>query len=92
MQKVDISLSIDSEKIEAMDFFLKKEKTSVQAQMDKALLELYERAVPEAVREYLNSKSAPAPKAKRPAKSIQQKPMQTSAEIENEREPLSEKL
>ena len=65
MQKVDISLSIENEKMDAHDFFLKKENTSVKAQMDKALVELYERAVPEAVREYLDGKSAPAPKAKR---------------------------
>lgn len=33
-----------------------------------ALKQLYEQAVPEAVREYLDSKAAPAPKPKRTAK------------------------
>lgn len=79
MQKVDISLSMESDKMEALDFFLKKEKTSVQAQMDKALLDLYERSVPDAVREYLDGKSAPAPKAKRTVRSTQPKAEATKA-------------
>ena len=73
MQKVDISLSIDSEKMEAMEFFLKKENTSVKSQMDKAMKELYERSVPEAVREYLDGKSAPASNAKRSPRTVKQR-------------------
>lgn len=37
--------------------------------MDDALKQLYEQTVPEAVREYLDSKAVPAPKPKRTAKS-----------------------
>lgn len=44
MQKVDIPLSIESDKMEALEFFLKKENTSVKSQMDKSLKELYERS------------------------------------------------
>lgn len=69
MQKVDIPLSIESDKMEALEFFLKKENTSVKSQMDKSLKELYERSVPEAVREYLDSKVAAA-RPKRSARSL----------------------
>ena len=68
MQKINITLSFEDEKMEALEFSLKKEKTSVQAQMDKALRELYEQTVPEAVREYLDRKCAPAARPKRPAR------------------------
>ena len=50
------------------NFSLRKEHSSVQSRMDDALKQLYEQAVPEAVREYLDSKAAPAPKPKRTAK------------------------
>ena len=74
MQKINITLSFEDEKMEALEFSLKKEKTSVQAQMDKALRELYEQAVPDAVREYLDSKCAPAARPKRPARPSIPKP------------------
>ena len=67
MQKTNITLTFEDEKLEALEFSLKKEKTSVQAKMDKALHELYEQTVPEAVREYLDNKSA-AGKPKRPSR------------------------
>lgn len=62
MQKINITLTFDDEKLDALEFSLRKEKTSVQARMDKALQELYEQSVPEAVREYLDSKAAAKPK------------------------------
>ena len=75
MKKVNITLAFDDEKLDALEFSLRKENTSVQAKMDEALRQLYEKTVPEPVREYLDSKAAPAPKAKRP-----QKPKPASAE------------
>ena len=93
MQKVDISLSIDSEKMEAMEFFLKKENTSVKSQMDKAMKELYERSVPEAVREYIDGKSSPVSKAKRTARSTPKKSSQNKdSEVEFEREQMHEPM
>ena len=51
-----------------MEFSLQKESTSVQECMDNALLQLYEKSVPEPLREYVESKVAPAPKAKCPSR------------------------
>ena len=51
MNKTELTLSIEEEKLEAMTFWLKKENATVQKKMDEALRELYEQTVPEAVRE-----------------------------------------
>ena len=69
MKKVNITLIFDEDKLDALEFSLKKENTSVQSRMDDALQKLYEQTVPEPVREYLDSKSAPAAKPRRPARS-----------------------
>ena len=70
MNKTELTISIEEEKLEAISFWLKKENATVQKKMDEALRELYEQTVPEAVREYLERKAAPArERPKRPAKS-----------------------
>lgn len=68
MKKVNITLAFDDEKLDALEFSLHKENSTVQSRMDEALKQLYEKTVPEPVREYLDSKAAPAPKPKRPPK------------------------
>ena len=55
MKKVEITLSFDEEKLEALEFVLRKEKTTVKKKLDEALVQLYEQSVPEPVREYLES-------------------------------------
>ena len=69
MKKTNITLTFDDDKLDALEFSLRKERSSVRSRMDDALKQLYEQAVPEAVREYLDSKAAPMPKPKRTAKS-----------------------
>ena len=74
MKKVNITLTFDDDKLDALEFSLRKEHSSVQARMDDALKQLYEQTVPEAVREYLDSKAVPAPKPKRTVKPTTMKP------------------
>ena len=69
MKKATVTVTFDDEKLGALEFSLRKEHSSVQARMDDALKQLYEQTVPEAVREYLDSKAVPVPKPKRTAKS-----------------------
>ncbi len=64
MKKVNITLTFDDDKLNALEFSLRKEHSSVQARMDDALKQLYEQTVPEAVREYLDSKSCPCSQAR----------------------------
>ena len=66
MKKANITIAFDDEKLDALEFSLKKENATVQSRMDEALQKLYEEAVPEPVREYLDSRAAPAQKPKRP--------------------------
>ncbi|MCI9670565.1 MAG: hypothetical protein HFF49_03310 [Lawsonibacter sp.] len=73
MENNEIKLSFDSEKLEALAFYLKKENSTVQKKMAEALRLLYEQTVPEPLREYLDAKSAPA-RPKRPARPSQPKP------------------
>jgi hypothetical protein len=76
MKIVNITLAFDDEKLDALEFSLKKESTSVQERMNEALHTLYERTVAEPLREYLDSRSAPSAKEKpkRPVKSTAPKP------------------
>ena len=74
MKKENVMIPFESEQLAALDFSLKKKNTSVQAQMEKTLRELYEAEVPEPLREYLDSKNVPAPKPKRTVKSAAPKP------------------
>ena len=59
MEKNELTLSFNSEKMTALSIYLKKENTTVQKKMEEALRQLYETAVPEPVREYLDIRSAP---------------------------------
>ena len=57
MEKIEITLAFDGEKLDALEYALRKERTTVQKQMDEALRQLYEAKVPEAVRDYLDTVS-----------------------------------
>lgn len=78
MEKHEITLSLDSERMDALAFYLKKENATAQRKMDEALWELYEKTVPEPVREYLDTKSTPQ-RPKRPARPSQHKNEQSKA-------------
>lgn len=76
MKKATITIAFDSEKLDALEFSLHKEHSSAQAYLESALNAAYEKAVPEPLREYLDSKAVPAPKPKpkRTVKSAAPKP------------------
>ena len=68
MKKENVTITFESEQLAALEFSLKKKNTSVQAQLEELLKCLYESEVPEAVREYLASRTAPAARPRRPAR------------------------
>lgn len=72
MEKSEITIAFDHTRLEALEFYLKKENSSVQKRMDEDLRHLYESTVPEPVREYLDSKVPPA-RPKRPSRPSQPK-------------------
>ncbi len=73
MEKHEITLSFDAERMRALTIYLKMENATVQEKMDEAMRQLYEKTVPEPVREYLDIISAPAARPKRPARPSQTK-------------------
>ncbi len=88
MEKSEITLSFDSERMRALTIYLKMENTTVQEKMDEAIRQLYEKAVPEPVREYLDIVSAPPSRPKRPSrpsqpKAAEPKPAPTPTEQED---------
>lgn len=70
MGENNITINFDAAKLDALEFTLRKQRSSVQRRMAEMLQQLYEAEVPEAVREYVDSKIAPAARPKRPAKAV----------------------
>ena len=68
MEQGTVTIPFESEQLAALEFSLKKKNTSVQAQLEELLKCLYESEVPEPVREYLDSRTAPAARPRRPAR------------------------
>ena len=68
MKKENVTIPFESEQLAALEFSLKKKNTSVQAQLEELLKCLYESEVPEPVREYLASRTAPAARPRRPSR------------------------
>lgn len=70
MSETNITINFDAAKLDALEFVLRKQRSSMQRRMAEMLQQLYESEVPEAVREYVDSRAAPAARPKRPAKSV----------------------
>ena len=70
MEETNITINFDAAKLDALEFALRKQRSSVQRRMAEMLQQLYESEVPEAVREYVDSKIAPAARPKRPANAV----------------------
>ncbi len=79
MEKQEITLSFDSERMRALTIYLKMENATVQEKLDEAMRQLYERTVPEPVREFLDIVSAPPSRPKRPPRPSQPKGEQAKA-------------
>ena len=65
MEKIDLTVSIEDVRLDALQFFLaSKENTTPQEELEKMLVEMYEKYVPAETRQYLDSKLKPAPAPK----------------------------
>ncbi len=53
MQKVNITLALDDWKLQALEYYLKEQNTTVQKKLDEAMGQLYEQTVPEVVRQFV---------------------------------------
>ena len=69
MKQIHISVSFDDEKLRALNKYLKKKELTAEDELAAALLHLYEKHVPAAVREYIDEDDVVVPaKPKRTAK------------------------
>lgn len=85
MKKANITIAFDEEKLDALEFSLKKEGSTVQTWLEQTLAQLYEQTVPQPLREYLDSRAAPAPKPRRPSRPApKERPVPSETEVRHE--------
>ena len=71
MEKVDIIIQIEAERLKALDFFLfDKQKSSLKAELEKAAESMYEKFVPDDTRRFIESQMKPAPVPKNRPKRV----------------------
>jgi hypothetical protein len=70
MKKVNITISFEDEKLNALSFFMGKNGANPQKELEDGLEKLYEKFVPAEMREYIASRTPASAKdkPKRPAK------------------------
>ena len=68
MEKISITVSMEAERLRALEFALKKKSSSVQRRMDEALRQLYAQEVPQPIREYVDSLLVPSARPRRTAR------------------------
>lgn len=76
MQKVNITLAMDDWKLQALDYYLKQQNTTVQKKLDEAMEQLYEQMVPEVVRQFVEGVNGTKPKPKHPVPTPKPQPSQ----------------
>ena len=59
MKKTAISISCEQEKLKAIQFYMKKSETSLEAELGEFMAKLYKRYVPSQTREYIESMDDP---------------------------------
>ena len=56
MKKVTVTVACEQEKLRAIQFYLAKGNTSLEAELDRFLERLYKKYVPSQTREYIESR------------------------------------
>lgn len=83
MKQVNISVSFDDEKLRALNKYLKKKGLTAEDELAAALLHLYEKHVPSAVREYIDEADVVVPaKPKRSAKAVPRQTLSEPVDVE----------
>ena len=88
MKQINISVSFDDEKLRALNKYLKKKELTAEDELAAALLHLYEKHVPAAVREYIDEDDVvvlakPKRAAKPAAPKKAEEPIQAASAINN---------
>lgn len=72
MKKVSVTILFEQEKLRALQFYMSKKETAVEAELDEYMVKLYEKFVPAQTREYIESvpdfEEKPRPRSARPTR------------------------
>ena len=85
---VEITISIEQTKLNAMNFYLGKSGSSVLKELQKRVAEIYEQTVPEPTREYLDFMIKPTPARTRARKPPKAPPVPTTELLPLTQAPL----
>ena len=76
MKKATITVTFEQEKLKAVQFYMSKCETSLEAELDGLMTKLYRKYVPSQTREYIESTEEPEtrshPRTERPDRSAEQ--------------------
>ena len=69
MRKITVSVQVEAEKLRAIQFYVGRKNSTVEAELEDCVNKIYEKYVPAQTREYIESIAAPArpPRPGRPA-------------------------
>jgi len=71
MKNTTLTVTFNTEKLDALRFHMEKKDTDLQAELNDTVQKLYEKYVPQATREYIDDKVSREPKVKdRPRRSV----------------------
>ena len=72
MKKATLTISFDSEKLDALTYHMSKKDADLQTELEDTVQKLYEKHVPQTTREYIDDKlsreAAAKPKPQRPVR------------------------
>ena len=80
MKKATISVAVEQEKLRAIQFYMGKSGTSLEAELDDFMARLYKKYVPSQIREYIESRES----SEEPARPKSGKPARTTEPIQAE--------
>ena len=84
MKKTTLSISVEQEKLNATRFYADKKDANIEAELEDFLSKLYEKYVPAATREYIESMAAMAEStAKSAHKRTEKQKEKSSHEVES---------
>ena len=60
MRKITVSVQVEAEKLRAIQFYVGRKNSTVEAELEDCVNKIYEKYVPAQTREYIYSIAAPA--------------------------------
>ena len=60
MRKITVSVQVEAEKLRAIQFYVGRKNSTVEAELEECVNKIYEKYVPAQTREYIESIAAPA--------------------------------